>query len=115
MSTKGEMMNTKLCIILVNYNGFTDTAACIASILESDRNDYQIIVVDNGSTVVAEENTLTYIKRNSIYLETGANLVFVVKHDGKEVLLPDIPDCVKEVDDKNKVVTVHIMKGLLDL
>ena len=32
-------------------------------------------------------------------LETGANLVFVVKHDGKEVLLPDIPDCVKEVDD----------------
>ena len=48
-------------------------------------------------------------------LETGANLVFVVKHDGKEVLLPDIPDCVKEVDDKNKVVTVHIMKGLLDL
>ena len=48
-------------------------------------------------------------------LETGANLVFVVKHDGKEVLLPDIPDCVKEVDDKNKVVTVHIMKGLLDV
>ena len=57
------MMNTKLCIILVNYNGFTDTAACIASILESDRNDYQIIVVDNGSTVVAEENTLTYKKK----------------------------------------------------
>ena len=48
-------------------------------------------------------------------LETGANLVFVVKHDGKEVLLPDIPDCVKEVDDENKIITVHIMKGLLDL
>ena len=36
-------------------------------------------------------------------------------HDGKVVLLPDIPDCVKEVDDENKIITVHIMKGLLDL
>ncbi len=47
-------------------------------------------------------------------METGANLVFVVEHDGKEVLLPDIPDCVKSVDIKNQIITVHIMKGLLD-
>ena len=48
-------------------------------------------------------------------LETGANNVFVVDHQGKEVLLPDIPDCVKNVDVENGIITVHIMKGLLDL
>ena len=48
-------------------------------------------------------------------LETGANNVFVVDHQEKEVLLPDIPDCVKNVDVENGIITVHIMKGLLDL
>ena len=48
-------------------------------------------------------------------LETGANLVFVVDHEGKEVLLPDIPDCVKSIDVEKKEMQVHIMKGLLDL
>lgn len=47
-------------------------------------------------------------------LETGANLVFVVEHEEKEVLLPAIPDCVKEVDTEEMKVTVHILPGLLD-
>lgn len=46
-------------------------------------------------------------------LETGANLVYVVEHEGKEVLLPVIPDCVKHVDVEKQEITVHIMKGLL--
>ena len=46
-------------------------------------------------------------------LTTGANDVYVVKHDGKEVLLPVIPDCVLNRDMEQKIVTVHIMKGLL--
>lgn len=47
-------------------------------------------------------------------IETGANLVYSVTHEDKEVLLPVIDDCVKEVNvDEHKVV-VHLMKGLLD-
>lgn len=46
-------------------------------------------------------------------LTTGANDVYVVKHDGKEVLLPVIPDCVLNRDMEQKIVTVHIMKGLM--
>jgi len=46
-------------------------------------------------------------------LETGANLVYVVEHEGKEVLLPVIPECVKNVDVSAGIVTVHIMKGLV--
>ena len=65
-----------------------------------------------GSKVVTDEGEdfgeLTDI------LETGANLVFVVMHEGKEVLLPDIPDCILDVDTEKQIVKAHIMKGLLD-
>lgn len=49
-------------------------------------------------------------------MQTGANGVYVVKTiDGKEeVLLPVIDECVLEKDIENKVIKVHIMKGLLD-
>lgn len=65
-----------------------------------------------GLEVVTEEGEAFGILKD--VLETGANLVFVVEHNGKEVLLPDIPDCVKEVDIEKQLITVHIMKGLLD-
>lgn len=65
-----------------------------------------------GMNVVTDEGEDFGILKD--VMETGANLVFVVTHNGKEVLLPDIPDCVKEVDIEKKLVTVHIMKGLLD-
>lgn len=48
-------------------------------------------------------------------LQPGANDVYVVKPPkGKDILLPVIPDCVKEVDVKNKRVRVHLMEGLID-
>ena len=47
-------------------------------------------------------------------MTTGANDVYIVEHQGKEVLLPVIPDCVLSRDMERKIVTVHIMKGLLD-
>lgn len=65
-----------------------------------------------GATVYTEDGTVFGELKD--VLETGANLVYVVLHDGKEVLLPVIPDCVKNVDVEQRKVTVHIMKGLLD-
>ena len=48
-------------------------------------------------------------------LTTGANDVYVVKTTkGKEILLPVIPDCVKEVNVQEKKVVVHLMAGLTD-
>ena len=66
-----------------------------------------------GSTVITDEDkilgTLTDV------LQTGANDVYVVKtKDGKEVLLPSIEECILDRDIENKIVKVHIMKGLLD-
>lgn len=39
----------KVAIIIVDYNGFDDTKQCIQSIINSDAEDYKIIVVDNNN------------------------------------------------------------------
>lgn len=48
-------------------------------------------------------------------LQTGANDVYIVQtKEGKEILLPVIPDCVKKIDVENKRVIVKIMNGLIE-
>lgn len=71
----------------------------IADILEAK------VILEDGSEFGVLEDVM----------QTGANDVYVVKTlDNKEVLLPKIDECVKKLDIENKIVTVHIMKGLLD-
>lgn len=46
---------------------------------------------------------------------TGANDVYVVKNEnGKQLLLPSIPDVLKEIDLENEKIIVHLLKGLRD-
>lgn len=47
-------------------------------------------------------------------IETGSNDVYVVRHDGKEHLIPAIKDVVKQVDLKRGMVYIDPIKGLLD-
>ncbi len=63
------------------------------------------VISDDG----AFEGTLTDV------LQTGANDVYVIeeKKSGRELLLPVIPDCVLDVSLENKLVKIHILKGLL--
>lgn len=45
---------------------------------------------------------------------TGSNDIYVVKDElGKQVLLPGIPDVLKEVDLEKRKITVHLIKGLM--
>lgn len=45
---------------------------------------------------------------------TGSNDIYVVKDElGKQILLPAIKDVIKNVDIKNKQITVHLMEGLI--
>lgn len=40
----------KVAVVILNWNRFGDTAACVRSVLESDHSSLELIVVDNGST-----------------------------------------------------------------
>lgn len=52
-------------------------------------------------------------KVEDIY-NTGSNDIYVVKNDlGKQILLPGIPDVIKDVDLSNKKITVHLIPGLI--
>ena len=50
-------------------------------------------------------------------MQTGANDVFVIKlnDSDKELLLPNIPSCVLNVDLEARKITVHILDGLMDM
>lgn len=63
------------------------------------------VVTDEGKVL----GTLTDV------IETGANDVYAVKTpEGKEILLPAIRDCIRDVNVDEKRMTVHVMEGLLD-
>ena len=44
------MVNDKVYVILVNFNGWHHTIECVESLLKSDYPNYQIVVVDNSSS-----------------------------------------------------------------
>ena len=68
-----------------------------------------------GCTVVTEDGA--EVGELTEVLQTAANDVFVVKlkESGKELLLPNIPSCVLNVDLDDRKVTVHVLDGLYDL
>ncbi len=46
-------------------------------------------------------------------LQPGANDVYIVKKDGKEILIPAIPDVIKKIDIDGKKIVVKLLDGLL--
>ena len=45
------MNQPKVSLITLNYNGLKDTIECLESLKKINYPDYEVIVVDNGSTV----------------------------------------------------------------
>ena len=49
-TVEGVWTKPKIIIITLNWNRKEDTIECINSLLELDYPNYEIVVVDNGST-----------------------------------------------------------------
>lgn len=65
-----------------------------------------------GLEVVTESGRS--LGRLTSVLETGANNVFVIDGAGGELLVPDIPDVVREVDVAGGRIVIRPLPGLLD-
>ena len=77
------------------------------------REDEYFICDIIGSKVVTEDGK--EVGSLNEVLQTGANDVYVVTTlDKKEILLPVIKDCVLDVNIEEKIVTVHLMAGIMD-
>lgn len=64
-----------------------------------------------GLEVYTEKNK--FLGRLIEVLQPGANDVYVVENDKKQqILLPVIPDVIKNIDILNKKIVVHLLEGL---
>ncbi len=74
------MINEKVYIVLLNYNGYKDTIECLESIYKNAYENYSIIVCDNASIDESEEEILLWKKNNPDkvfkYIQTEKNLGF---------------------------------------
>ena len=67
-----------------------------------------------GLEVYTDDNKLLG-KVDDIF-NTGSNDIYVVKDElGKQILLPGIPEVLKNVDLEKGIITVHLIPGLCDL
>lgn len=62
-------------VVVLNWNGWQDTLACLASLARLDYPDFHLVVVDNGSTDGSAEKIRQAMPLVKL-LQTGANLGF---------------------------------------
>ncbi|AEM78836.1 ribosome maturation factor RimM [Thermoanaerobacter wiegelii] len=77
--------------------------------LELEENEYFIKDLV-GMKVYTEEGS--FLGTLVEVLKTGANDVYVIKTEEREILIPAIKEVVKKVDVDNKVMVVHLLEGL---
>jgi 16S rRNA processing protein RimM len=81
------------------------------------------VALDEGEFFICDLVGLDVVDENDEKLgtlkdimQTGANDVYVVTmEDGKEFLIPSIPQCILEKNPEGGYIRVHLLEGLLDL
>jgi len=103
----------KLSIVILNWNGKTDTLACLTSLKKMHAPAFETIVVDNGST---DDSVTAIAKRfpNITLLQTGQNLGYAGGNNvGIEHALQQGADLVLLLNN-DTIVDKHFVQALLD-
>ncbi len=78
--------------------------------LPCDEDEFYIRDIMGCVVVTTEGETLGEVKD---ILFTGANDVYIIDYNGKEILIPATKNCVQEIDIENKKITIELLKGLI--
>lgn len=109
-------------MVLIKFKGIEnpeDANLLRESYLLVDRNNEEPLeegtyyIVDLiGLDVYSDEGVLLGTLKD--IFNTGSNDIYEVKNElGKQILLPGIPDVIKEINLEERRVTVHLIKGLI--
>lgn len=109
-------------MVLIKFRGIETVEQA-----EMLRNSY--LEIDREDAIPLEEGTyyIVDLLESEVYSDegeklgilediynTGAKDIYVVKNElGKTILLPGIPEVIKEVNLEEKKITVHLLKGLV--
>ena len=109
----------KYCVFALQESGeeenasfFQDSLLYVKTetiLLEEGEFFYDQII---GLSVITTDGLL--VGKVEDILDTGSNDVYIVKHEGKEYLIPAIKKVVKKIDIANKQIIIQVMEGLLD-
>lgn len=76
-----------------------------------EEGEYYLYQLEGLTVLDTEGRTLGKLQD---VMETGANNVFIVRGPFGDILLPDIPDVVTDIDFDNGRMVVQLMPGLVD-
>lgn len=109
-------------MVLLKFKG-------IDTIEQAEKLKNAYIEIDRKDAIPLEEGTyfIADLLESEVYSDegeklgilediynTGAKDIYVVKNElGKSILLPGIPEVIKEVDIENQKIIVHLIKGLV--
>ncbi|NLH08793.1 MAG: 16S rRNA processing protein RimM [Chloroflexi bacterium] len=83
----------------------------ISDAVPLEEGEYYLYQLE-GMKVVTDEGVELGVLTG--YIETGANDVYIITTpEGKEILIPAIPDVIKNVDLEAKAMTVTLLEGLI--
>lgn len=110
-------------VLLVKFRGIDDlnqAEALKGALLKVKKDQLKELGPDTyyvfdiiGMEVVTEEGQVLGQVRDVV--QTGSNDVYVVTGESKEFLIPALKHVVKQVDKRNRRITIQPLEGLLDL
>jgi 16S rRNA processing protein RimM len=107
--------------MIIHFDGLTDRDMAevlreqfvyvhVDDAIPLEDGEYYLFQIEGIHVVTEDGETLGHL---SGLLETGANDVYIITTpEGDELLLPVIPDVIKQVDVPGGVMTVHLLEGL---
>ena len=109
-------------LLLVRMDGINtvqEAAVLRGTVLYAHREDFKLpkgryFVQDLIGMAVVDDRTNERYGTLTQVSETGANNVYHMDKDGKEVLIPAIPDVVRRIDAETDEVRIIPIKGLFD-